>query len=96
MKCQEGEWGEQTVHGRTTGGNLLKVFILLKDYIIQLELNHLSLPLLISSQLKVLASLQSNLGTELAVSAFQPQDNLLGSLSLETYKPHFNTPYVKE
>lgn len=55
---------------------------MLKDYIIQLELNHLPLPLLVSSQLKVLASLQSNLGTELAVGAFQPQDDLLGSLGL--------------
>lgn len=42
----------------------------------------MTLLLLVTTQLKVLTSLQSQLGLGLAVDTFQSQDNLLGGLSL--------------
>lgn len=48
-----------------------------------LELDHLSLPLLVTSQFEVLASLQGSLFPELALSTFHSQDDFLGCLSLE-------------
>jgi hypothetical protein len=48
----------------------------------RLELQSLSLLLLVSSELEVLASLQRQLVLGLARSAFQSQNNLLGGLSL--------------
>merc|ERR1712168_1486070 len=47
-----------------------------------LELDHLSLPLLVSSQLEVLTPLDWELLTEFAVGAFHPQYNLLSRLGL--------------
>jgi len=47
-----------------------------------LELNHLSLPLLVSSQFEMLATLKRDLFTDLAVGALHPQHNLLGGLGL--------------
>merc|ERR1719378_1615803 len=47
-----------------------------------LELDHLSLALLLSSQLEVLGSLDRDLVLPLALSALQPQDQLLGGLGL--------------
>ena len=49
----------------------------------RLELDHLSLPLLVSSELKVLASLEGKLGLDSALVAFHLEYNLLGGLSLE-------------
>merc|ERR1719378_549603 len=48
----------------------------------RLELDHLSLALLLSSQLEVLGSLDRDLVLPLALSALQPQDQLLGGLGL--------------
>jgi len=47
-----------------------------------LELEHLSLLLLLASQLEVLASFDGNLILSLAVGALQPEDDLLGGLGL--------------
>merc|ERR1719471_31770 len=47
-----------------------------------LELDHLSLALLLSSQLEMLGSLDGTLVLPLALSALQPQDQLLGGLGL--------------
>merc|ERR1719284_2223245 len=47
-----------------------------------LELDHLSLALLLSSQLKVLGSLDWALVLPLAICALQPQHQLLGGLGL--------------
>ena len=47
-----------------------------------LELDHLPLPLLVSSQLKVFASLDGQLPLELAFGAFNLQDQLLGGFGL--------------
>ena len=49
-----------------------------------LELNHLSLPLLVSSELKVLGPLDGHLETMLACTALQTKYQLLGSLGLLT------------
>jgi hypothetical protein len=48
-----------------------------------LELDHLSLALLVSSQLEVLAAFQWSLLAEFAVGAFHTKDDFLGGLSLE-------------
>lgn len=48
----------------------------------RLELQGLALLLLVTTQLKVLTSLQSQLGLGLADNTLQSQDNLLGGLSL--------------
>jgi hypothetical protein len=47
-----------------------------------LEHQSSTLRLLVATELKVLASLQGQLALGLALDALQPQDNLLGSLSL--------------
>merc|ERR1712221_46738 len=47
-----------------------------------LELEHLSLLLLLASQLEVLASFDGNLILSLAVDALQPEDDLFGGLGL--------------
>jgi len=47
-----------------------------------LELKHLSLLLLLASQLEVLASFDGHLILSLAVRALQPEDDLLGGLGL--------------
>ena len=47
-----------------------------------LELNHLSLPLLVSTKLEVLAALQRDLLANLAFRALHPEHNLLGGLGL--------------
>merc|ERR1719483_1683427 len=47
-----------------------------------LELDHLALPLLLSSKLKMLGPLNGNLMLPLAGRAFEPQDQLLGGLCL--------------
>merc|ERR1719270_1038071 len=47
-----------------------------------LELNHLSLALLLSTQLEVLGSLDGALILPLALSTLQPQNQLLGGLGL--------------
>ena len=47
-----------------------------------LELNHLSLPLLVTSKLKVLATLQGDLLADFAIRTFHPQHNLFGGLGL--------------
>ena len=47
-----------------------------------LELNHLSLPLFVTSQLEVLTTLERNLLAELAFRTFHPQNNLFGGLGL--------------
>ena len=48
-----------------------------------LELDHLSLPLLVSSQLEVLGPLERHLHTHLAHGALHTKDNLFGGLGLE-------------
>merc|ERR550532_2776824 len=48
----------------------------------RLELDHLSLALLLSSQLKVLGPLDGTLVLPLALGALQPQHQLLGGLGL--------------
>ena len=48
-----------------------------------LELDHLSLPLLVTSQLEVLGPLDGALETVLAGVAFQTENQLLGGLGLE-------------
>lgn len=48
-----------------------------------LELDHLSLSLLVTAQLEVLATLQWCLLAELAVCAFHTQDDFLGGLGLK-------------
>jgi hypothetical protein len=53
-----------------------------RDSTMNLELNHLSLPLFVTSQFEVLAALKGNLFTELAFRAFHPQNNLFGGLGL--------------
>ena len=45
-----------------------------------LELNHLSLPLLVSSKFEVFAALKGDLLTDLAFRTLHPEHNLLGSL----------------
>ncbi len=47
-----------------------------------LELNHLSLPLLVSSKFEVFAALKGDLLTDLAFRTLHPEHNLLGSLGL--------------
>ena len=47
-----------------------------------LELNHLSLPLLVSTKLKVLAALKGDLLANLAFRALHPKHNFLGRLGL--------------
>ena len=49
-----------------------------------LELDHLPLPLLVSSQLEVLGPLDGHLETVLARATLQTKDQLLGSLGLLT------------
>lgn len=51
-----------------------------------LELNHLSLPLLVTSKLKVLATLQRDLLTDFAVRTFHPEHNLFSGLGLYNKK----------
>lgn len=53
-----------------------------------LELNHLSLPLLVSSQFKVLAAFQGNLLADFAFTALHPKHNLLCGLSLLNNNTH--------
>lgn len=48
-----------------------------------LELDHLSLPLLVSSQLEVLGPLEGDLHAPLARRALHAEDDLLGGLGLE-------------
>ena len=48
-----------------------------------LELDHLSLPLLVSSQLEVLGPLERHLVAALALQALQTENDLLGGLGLE-------------
>lgn len=48
----------------------------------RLELNHLSLALLVTSQLEMLAALDGRLLAELALGALHTQHDLLGSLGL--------------
>ena len=48
-----------------------------------LELDHLSLPLLVSSQLEVLGPLEGALQTPLAREALQTKHDLLGGLGLQ-------------
>ena len=48
-----------------------------------LELDHLSLPLLVSSQLEVLGPLERNLVAALALQALETENDLLGGLGLE-------------
>ena len=48
----------------------------------ELELDHLSLPLLLSSELKVLGPLDGHLVLPLAHRALHPQDQLLRGLGL--------------
>merc|ERR1719477_455641 len=48
--------------------------------LLQLKLDHLSLSLLVSSQLEMFASLQSDLFSELALTTLHSQDNLLCGL----------------
>ena len=47
-----------------------------------LELNHLSLPLLVSTKLEVLAALKGDLLANLAFRALHPKHNFLGRLGL--------------
>ena len=47
-----------------------------------LELNHLSLPLLVTSKFEVLATLEGDLLADFTFWALHPQDNLFGSLGL--------------
>jgi len=49
---------------------------------IGLELNHLSLPLLVSSKFEMFAALQRDLLADFAFSTLHPQHDFLGSLSL--------------
>ena len=49
-----------------------------------LELNHLSLPLLVSSQFKMFAALKRDLLADFAFSALHPQHDLLGRLGLSS------------
>lgn len=55
-----------------------------KVAILHLELDHLSLPLLVTTDFKVFASLDGQLLASLALGAFHTQHNLLGGLSLFT------------
>ena len=48
-----------------------------------LELDHLSLPLLVSSQLEVLGPLEGDLHTPLALEALETEHDLLGGLCLK-------------
>ena len=48
-----------------------------------LELDHLSLPLLVSSQLKVFCPLDGDLDAPLAVLALHAENDLLGGLGLK-------------
>ena len=51
-----------------------------------LELDHLSLPLLVASQLEVLRSLQRHLDAPLALRALHTQHDLLRRLGLKSAK----------
>jgi hypothetical protein len=51
-----------------------------------LELNHLSLPLLVSTKLEMLATLEGDLLANLAFRALHPQHNFLGRLGLNNCK----------
>lgn len=61
----------------------------------KLELNHLSLPLLVSAQFEMFTSLESDLRAELAVCAFQSEDDLFSSLSLKIKQYTLITPRVR-
>jgi len=54
----------------------------LVDNDVRLELDHLSLPLLLTSQLEVLGPLDGALVLPLADGALHPEDQLLGGLGL--------------
>merc|ERR1719266_2700661 len=58
------------------------MFLVVSDKAGRLELNHLSLPLLLSSQLKVFGSLDGMLVLPFALGALEPQHQLLGGLGL--------------
>ena len=53
---------------------------------VSLKLDHLSLPLLVTSQLKVLGPLDGDLKSVLACAALQTKDQLLGGLGLKFNK----------
>lgn len=55
---------------------------LLREWAPHLELDHLSLPLLVTAQLEMFAALDGKLSLHLAFGALQLQHQLLGSLGL--------------
>ena len=61
---------------------------------IGLELNHLSLPLLVSSKFEMFAALQRDLLADFAFSTLHPQHDFLGSLSLSK-QIHYNISKIR-
>ena len=57
-------------------------FLTQKSKEVSLKLDHLSLPLLVTSQLEVLGPLDGDLKSVLACAALQTKDQLLGGLGL--------------
>ena len=80
IETTDGQATESTKENSSANGLLLADNRRL--YTRNLELNHLSLPLLVSSKLEMLAALQGDLLTELAFGTFHPQHDLFGRLGL--------------